>query len=133
MDRDHFDQHWCPLAQHCLTSMNEWRLQPPTATLSEIEAALDARLGRLRAQMLADAALASAAASWSQESSSARPPCPTCGAPLQSRGAATRDLQTQAGQAIHLTRSYGTCPACGPGLFPPRSRRWAKKGAAPRA
>ena len=120
MDRDHFDQHWWPLAQEVLTGMKEWRLQHPTATLSEIEAALDARLGRLRAQMLADAALASAAASWSQESSSARPPCPTCGAPLQSRGAATRELQTHAGQEITLTRSYGTCSACGAGLFPPR-------------
>jgi hypothetical protein len=120
MDRDNFDQHWWPLAQEVLTGMKEWRLQHPTATLAEIEAALDARLGRLRAQMLADAALASAAATWSQESGSARPPCPACGAPLQSRGAATRALQTHAGQEITLTRSYGTCSACGAGLFPPR-------------
>ena len=120
MDRDNFDQCWWPLAQEVLTGMKEWRLQHPTATFSEIEAALDARLGRLRAQMLAEAVLASALATWSQESGSARPPCPACGAPLQSRGAATRDLQTQAGQAITLTRSYGTCSACGAGLFPPR-------------
>jgi len=120
MDRDHFDQRWWPLAQEVLTGMKEWRLQHPTASLSEIEAALDERLGRLRAQMLADAAQASAAASWSQESSSARPPCPTGGAPLPSRGAATRELQTHAGQAITLTRSYDTCSAGGAGLFPPR-------------
>jgi len=120
MNRDNFDQHWWPLAQEVLTGMKEWRLQHPTAPFSEIEAALDARLGRLRAQMLADAALASALATWSQESDSARPPCPACGAPLQSRGEATRELQTQAGQAITLTRSYGTCSACGAGLFPPR-------------
>src|SRR5260370_34651830 len=98
MDRDHFDQHWWPLAQEVLTGMKEWRLQHPTATLSAIEAALDARLGRLRARMLADAALASAAATWSQESDHSRPPCPACGAPLQSRGEASRDLQTQAGR-----------------------------------
>src|SRR6266508_1510396 len=90
MDRDHFDQCWWPLAQEVLTGMKEWRLQHPTATFSEIEAALDERRGRLRAQMLADAALASAAASWSQDSASARPPCPACGAPLLSRGAGTR-------------------------------------------
>ena len=106
MDRDNFDQCWWPLAQEVLTGMKEWRLQHPTATFSEIEAALDERLGRLRAQMLADAALASAAASWSQESSSARPPCPTCGAPLQSRGAATRELQTHA-ELRHLPRLRG--------------------------
>src|SRR5260370_40378284 len=70
--------------------------------------------------MLADAALASAAATWSQESDHSRPPCPACGAPLQSRGAASRDLQTQAGEEITLTRSYGTCSAWGAGPFPPR-------------
>src|SRR5260370_35925552 len=119
MDRDNFDQRWWPLAEGVLTGMKDWRLQPPPATLSEIEAALDERLGRLRAQMLADAALASAAASWSQESSSARPPCSTCGAPLQSRGEAPRELQTHAGPASTLTRSYGTCAACGTGASPP--------------
>jgi hypothetical protein len=120
MDRDHFDQRWWPLAQEVLTGMKEWRLQHPTATFSEIEAALDERLGRLRATMLEDAALASAAATWSPDSDHPRPPCPTCGAPLQSRGAAPRHLQTQAGQEVVLTRSYGTCSACGAGLFPPR-------------
>jgi len=120
MDRDRFDQRWWPLAQEVLTGMKEWRLQHPTATFSEIETALDERLGRLRARMLEDAALASAATTWSQEGDPARPSCPTCGAPLQSRGEHTRGLQTQAGQAVTLTRSYGTCSACGAGLFPPR-------------
>jgi hypothetical protein len=120
MDRDPFDQRWWPLAQEVLTGMKEWRLQHPTATLSEIEAALDERLGRLRARMLEDAALASPVASWDQEQGEARPPCPACGAPLQARGEHPRHLQTQAGQAITLTRRYGTCPACGTGLFPPR-------------
>src|SRR6266513_2156210 len=87
MDRDNFDQCWWPLAQEVLTGMKEWRLQHPTATFSEIEAALDARLGRLRARMLEDTALASAVAAWSPESGHPRPPCPACGAPLQSRGA----------------------------------------------
>ena len=120
MDRDRFDQRWWPLAQEGLTGMKEWRLQHPTATFSEIEAALDARLGRLRARMLEDAALASAATAWSQEGDPPHPPCPACGTPLQSRGEHPRGLLTQAGQAITLTRSYGTGSACGAGLFPPR-------------
>jgi hypothetical protein len=120
MERDHFDLRWWSLAQEVLTGMKEWRLQHPTATFSEIETALDERLGRLRATMLEDAALASTATTWSQETDGPPPPCPLCGAPLQSRGAATRALQAQAGQAITLTRSYGTCSACGAGLFPPR-------------
>ncbi len=120
MEREQFDRRWWSLAQEVLTGMKEWRLQHPTATFSEIEAALDERLGRLRARMLEDAALASAATTWSPAGDEPRPPCPACGAPLQSRGEQTRQLQTQAGQAISLTRSYGTCPACGAGLFPPR-------------
>lgn len=119
MDRDQFDQGWWPLAQEVLTGMKEWRLQHPTATLTEIEAALDERLGRLRAQMLEDAALASAAATWSGTGEDPPPRCPACGAPLQARGEHARALQTQAGQAITLTRCYATCSACGAGLFPP--------------
>jgi hypothetical protein len=119
MEREPFDRRWGALAQEALTGMKEWRLQHPTATFSEIEAALDERLGRLRARMLEDAALASAVTTWSSEGDGPRPACPTCGAPLQSRGEHTRSLQTQAGQAVALTRSYGTCSACGAGLFPP--------------
>ena len=120
MERDSFDRRWWPLAQEVLTGMKEWRLQHPSATFSEIEAALDERLGQLRARMLEDVALASTAATWSQDSGPARPLCPACGTALQSRGQATRQLQTHAGQAVVLPRSYGTCPACGTGLFPPR-------------
>jgi hypothetical protein len=119
MERDTFDRRWWPLAQEVLTGMKEWRLQHPTATFSAIEAALDERLGQLRARMLEDVALASAVATWSQEGDGPRPPCPACGTPLQSRGEHSRHLQTHAGQKITLTRSYGTCPACGAGLFPP--------------
>ena len=42
--------------------MKEWRLQHPKATLRQIEQALDDRLAKLRARMLQEAALASAAA-----------------------------------------------------------------------
>lgn len=120
MDRDTFDHRWWAWAQEVLTGMKEWRLQNPTATFSQIEAALDERLGHLRARMLEDAAMASDVATWSQETATAPPTCPACATPLHSRGDATRHLQTHAGQEIHLTRSYGTCPACGVGLFPPR-------------
>ena len=119
MERDPFDRRWRPLAEEVLTGMKEWRLQHPTATFAAIEAALDERLGQLRVRMLEDVALASTAAVWSQESGPARPACPACGTALQSRGQAIRHLQTHAGQEVALQRSYGTCPACGTGLFPP--------------
>ncbi len=60
--RTDFDAVWNNLAQEVMSGMKEWRLQHPKATLREIEVALDERLGRLRARMLEDVALASAAA-----------------------------------------------------------------------
>lgn len=120
MDRDAFDHGWGPLAQEVLSSMKEWRLNHPTATFSQIEAALDERLAPLRARILQDAAMASDTTSFRQDASTKPPACPSCGTPLHSRGEATRHLQTNAGQEIALTRSYATCPACGTGLFPPR-------------
>ena len=30
----------------------------------------------------------------------------------------TRYLQTTGGEAVKLTRTYGTCPQCGVGFFP---------------
>jgi len=83
--------------------------------LSEIEAALDERLARLRARMLEDAGLASAAADWD----AARAVCPQCGAPLKARGGHPRQLQTHGGQSLTLQREYGVCPVCQTGLFPP--------------
>ena len=60
--RTDFDAQWDELAEEVLSGMKEWRLQHPKATLRQIETALDERLGKMRARMLQDAALASAAA-----------------------------------------------------------------------
>lgn len=63
-------------------------------------------------------ALASRQRDWSQEEAeSAR--CPVCETPLVKRGKHSRSLQGRGGQEIRLERSYGTCPVCGTGLFPP--------------
>jgi YgiT-type zinc finger domain-containing protein len=115
-----FDQNWQKLSEEVLIGMKEWRDQHPKATLSEIEEALDERLGRLRARMLEDVALASASSDWSESAPQERPACPLCGTPLVARGKKTRRIQTQGGQEIALSRSYGVCPTCESGLFPPR-------------
>src|SRR6185437_10133433 len=47
-----------------------------------------------------------------------RPSCTTCGKPLSMRGHHTRFIQTSGGEAVKLTRTYGTCPQCGQGFFP---------------
>jgi hypothetical protein len=120
MDREPDDQKWEALSHDVLTGMREWRLQHPKATLREIEVVLDEHLSRLRARMLQDVALQSVAADWKQSVSADRPSCRVCSTPLILRGKRTRQLKTQGGQQITLDRSYGLCPTCKKGLFPPR-------------
>ena len=119
MDSVDFDHEWQEQSTVVLTGMKEWRLQHATATLDEIEAALDERLNRLRAKMLQDLAVASPAAQWKELPAAEWPVCPHCHTPLGSRGQQERHLQTHGGREIVLDRSYGVCPACGLGLFPP--------------
>jgi predicted RNA-binding Zn-ribbon protein involved in translation (DUF1610 family) len=118
MDFD-FDAKWGELAEEVTSGMKEWRLQHPKATFREIEQALDERLAKMRARMLQDAALASAAADIVGAPEAERPVCPECGAQLEGRGTAVRELTTQHNQTVALRRSYGVCPQCGAGLFPP--------------
>jgi len=114
-----FDAKWNELAEEVMTGMKEWRLQHPKATLREIERALDERLAKMRARMLQDAVLASAAADIQTAAEEERPVCPECGTPLESRGKQERQITTLQNQALRLERSYGVCPACGAGFFPP--------------
>ncbi len=111
---------WQQLVDEVMTGMKEWRLQHPQATFREIETALDERLAKMRARMLQDLALASAAARVSQEDRTERPRCPKCGGPMEARGEQSRTLTTNYNQPVKLTRSYSYCPACEAGLFPPR-------------
>ena len=46
--RTDFDAQWDELAEEVLSGMKAWRLQHPKATLRQIEAALDERLGKMR-------------------------------------------------------------------------------------
>jgi uncharacterized protein with PIN domain len=109
---------WQRLADEVWTGLAEWRTQHPKATLAEIEAALDERLADLRARLVQDLALASAATDL--RASPECPSCPECGRPMQAAGRFTRHLTTRHERPIALTRSYARCPACGAGLFPPR-------------
>ena len=103
-----------------VTGMREWRLQHPTATLRDIEAAMDERYYRVRARLLDDPAREREAANWQPQAASDRPTCPDCGRPLIRRGHQPRLLNTHGGHELTLSRSYGYCPSCKKGLFPPR-------------
>jgi hypothetical protein len=111
---------WHQLTEEITQAMSEWREQHPKATLREIESELDARLAHARARLLEDLAMTSSAASWQQAPRLHSPPCPECGKVLDQRGSHPRTLLTQGDQQLTLQRSYGVCPACGAGLFPPR-------------
>lgn len=117
--RTDFDERWEEFAAEVLSGMKEWRLQHPKASFREIEGALDERLGKMRARMLQDAALASAAADLRTAKRAERMVCEECGGELVERGVTVRRLVTEWNQMIELERSYGVCSRCGAGVFPP--------------
>ncbi len=116
---EEMDQNWQALSQEILLGMKAWRLAHPKATLREIEQEVNARMDRLGAQLVQDAAQASSTSEWTTQPVSERPRCSECGTPLVSRGQRSRRLQSRGGQSVELTRTYGVCPTCGVGLFPP--------------
>lgn len=99
--------------------MTHWRKEHPKATGAEIEAAVDERMNQLRAQLIQEVVQMEEPEQWRELPEEERPRCASCGKPLVARGKQTRSLQTTGGEAVKLTRTYGTCPACGVGFFPP--------------
>jgi uncharacterized protein with PIN domain len=116
---EELESRWQREAEAVLSGMQEWRLQHPRASLREIEAALDERLDRMRARLLQDLALASTAADLARQAGHERPRCARCDVPLEPRGRHARTVVAQGDQPLHLERSYGVCPSCNDGLFPP--------------
>jgi len=107
------ESQWRQVADDAFSHLSQWRREHPRATFAEIEAATDAHLAAMRARVLRDVAVASAAVTQLTR-------CPACGAQMQTRGTETRTLVTAPGQPVPLTRARTVCPACGAGLFPPR-------------
>jgi predicted RNA-binding Zn-ribbon protein involved in translation (DUF1610 family) len=112
-------QSWDELAEEVFTGFREWRVQHPRATFKEMETALDERLARVRARVLGDAALRSAAGDLREQPAAARPVCPDCGGHLELAGQEERVLTTTYEQAIRLSRTATVCTACGKRFFPP--------------
>ncbi len=119
MDKEQLEDEWRKLSEEVLAGMQEWRLQHPNATLREIEMVVHERMMQLEARMVENLAVKSPAVDWSKQASEEKPRCQQCGSILVSRGKQKRRLQTNGGKAIELERSYGVCPTCGVGLFPP--------------
>jgi hypothetical protein len=114
-----YEQRWREVAQEVLLEMGKWREEHPTATLQEIEEEVDRRMARLRAGLVEGVAMSSAAAEVGKRAGETLLTCPTCGTVLYSRGKQVRKLTTTGEQTVRLERSYGYCPTCQVGFFPP--------------
>ena len=119
MSNESIPEQWQQESEAVLSGVAQWRTQHPQATWREIEQAVDERLGRLRSKLLQESARQSQKRAWSQHDGAQRPQCPQCHVALHSRGSQHRTLHSSAGTQITLERSYGTCPQCGSGFFPP--------------
>jgi RNase P subunit RPR2 len=116
MQAEELQQHWQEQGEKATAAVAQWRVAHPKATLAEIEQAVDEQINRLRAQLIEQAAQASAAA---ESEANQGLVCEQCGKALQARGRARRKWQTQGGQQVEVERTYVTCPQCGGGFFPP--------------
>src|SRR5579875_3750909 len=115
---DELEARWHQVSEDVLGGMKEWRQAHPKATFREIETALDEKLTKVRARMLADVALVSPATDLvaSQE----RVNCPRWEQEREAHGQEGRTRTTTGNQDVVRRRSDAVCPAGGAGLFPPR-------------
>jgi YgiT-type zinc finger domain-containing protein len=120
MDRDALKAGWRKDSDSVIETIVAWRDQHRKATLQEIESVIDAGLAQLRAGMLEDAALVSAATDLRNMPEDERPRCPMCGTPVRHHKRGKRTLVTQYNKTVTLERSYAICPQCGEAFFPPR-------------
>ena len=107
---------WAGIMQESVLGLQDWRAGHPQATFAEIEAEVDRHWTVLRAQLLADLALASAA---TEGAAAPTVPCPQCGgARLRDEGLRERTVQTLGQAPVTLRRTYATCTECGYRFFP---------------
>jgi uncharacterized protein with PIN domain len=113
------DEHWQGLFEEAMTDVTKWRQQHPQATFNKIEEKLDTRLAQVRSQMLQDLVQMSSKTDFRKRPAEERPQCPECGKPLAANGQHMRELTTTYEQRVSIKRSYGRCPECRHGFFPP--------------
>lgn len=111
---------WTTLSAEVQADLVMWREAHPRATLSEIEAAVQAALSRLHRQYLGDLIPMTQATDPTTAPVAERARCPRCGGVLAPRGWQERTVLT-AGQPtpVRLRRRFMVCTGCGGGVFPP--------------
>src|SRR5262249_24898744 len=113
------DDPLAKLSREILADIAEWRKAHPRAKYVEREDEVHRRMMELEARIIEKAAEASPSREWGRRSENPAPQCPKCGISLHARGPQKRTLQGNGGASVKLMRTYGTCPKCGEGLFPP--------------
>jgi len=108
------------LSEEILVDMDNWNKVNPDATFLEIEEKARELASKLEVALIQNSANEREESNWKDRDEKERPICPHCKILMNSRGKHTRVLQGAQGREIQLKRSYGTCPKCGVGFFPPR-------------
>src|SRR5436309_15552620 len=94
MQPEDLQERWKKQGEEAFACVAQWRVAHPQAMLAQIEQGVDEQIHRLRAQMIEQAAQASAAA---EREASPGLRCEQCGQGLQARGRARRRWQTRGG------------------------------------
>jgi hypothetical protein len=116
MDNEQLVSRWHKAGEKVFQAMAAWRQAHPHATFAEIEAAVEDRLGVLRAEVIEDTV---ATADEPRSAGAERPRCAECGHGLEGRGIRERVVTVRGNRLVRLRRHYLGCPACGAGFFPP--------------
>ncbi len=94
------------------TTLRAWAAAHPEATLYDMEVATERQVARVRAALVGDLVARVGA-------TPTRPPCPSCGTPLQHVGTQARTVVLPHDEALTVQGPRYRCPACGAGFFPP--------------
>jgi hypothetical protein len=117
MPRRKTREEWLQEAAQVLDQLDAFNTAQPHATWAQIEEAVDGALADWRRDLLAESVAGHALADF--RGAAERPCCPHCGTALQANGQQRKGVLTQGDKVVEIERTYGRCPACGAGVFPP--------------
>jgi hypothetical protein len=112
------DADWTDLVGRIRKTVQEWRDENPTATLTEIENAVDGELSAARVELIEELALQARSRDLKAIPPEERPRCPECGRPVVANGKQSRTLTTNHDKHIELERSKAYCKHCEVSFFP---------------
>ena len=108
------EEHFVEAARLSYRRLQQWQVDHPTATLSEIEQQTRQERRQLMGQLISDLI-----ADRGVDDPDARPSCPHCGKQMSFQGERSLPVETLEGP-IEVTRPYYYCRSCHEGFFAPR-------------